>query len=146
MFMFLFAMLSIITVFIISVVFYMVINSRSKDIGILRSIGVSSSGVVCIFSVLSILIAMAGSLVGVVAGCGFLIKIQDMEDWLFAHYSWRLWDRSVYAIGEIPNDIEASAILAIVASAIAAALIAAIIPSLQAARRNPVETLQVNQL
>lgn len=146
MFMFLFAMLGIITVFIISVVFYMIINSRSRDIGILRSIGVSRSGVVCIFSVLAILVAMAGSLVGVLAGCGFLIKIHDMEDWLFAHYRWRLWDRSVYAIGEIPNDIEASAILAIVASAIAAALIAVIIPSLQAARRNPVETLQVNQL
>lgn len=146
MFMFLFAMLGIITVFIISVVFYMIINSRSKDIGILKSIGVSSSGVVCIFSILSVLVAMAGSFVGALAGCGFLIKIQDMEDWLFVHYRWRLWDRSVYAIGEIPNDIEASAILAIVASAIAAALIAVIIPSLKAARRKPVETLQVNQL
>ena len=142
----LFAMLGMITVFIISVVFYMIVNSRSKDIGILKSVGISSSGVVCIFSVLAVLIGMAGSFVGVAAGCGFLIKIRDMEDWLFEHYRWRLWDRSVYAIGEIPNDIEASAILAIVASAIAAALIAAIIPSLQAARRNPTETLQVNQL
>ena len=146
MLMFLFAMLGVITVFIIFVVFYMIISSRSKDIGILKSVGVSSTGVVCIFGTLAIIIASVGSVIGVLGGCGFLVKINDMEDWLFEHYQWQLWNRNVYAIGDIPNEIELPVLAAIVASAIAAALIAVTVPSLQAARRKPVETLQVNQL
>lgn len=146
MLMFLFAMLGMITVFIIFVVFYMIINSRSKDIGILKSVGVSSFGVVRIFSILAIIIASVGSVVGVLGGCGFLVKINAMEDWLFRHYQWQLWNRDVYAIGDIPNEIELGTIAVIVASAIAAALIAVAVPSFQAARRRPVETLQVNQM
>jgi len=146
MLMFLFAMLGVITVFIIFVVFYMIINSRSKDIGILKSVGVSSSSVVCIFGVLAIMIATVGSACGVLGGCGFLIKINEMEDWLFEHYHWQLWNRNVYAIGDIPNEIELEVLAVIVASAIAAALIAVTVPSLQAARRRPVEILQVNQI
>ncbi|MBW8035501.1 MAG: FtsX-like permease family protein, partial [Planctomycetes bacterium] len=146
MLMFLFAMLGVITVFIIFVVFYMIINSRSKDIGILKSVGVSSSGVVRIFGTLAIMIASVGSLIGVLGGCAFLLKINAMEDWLFEHYQWQLWNREVYAIGDIPNDIEMPVLVAIVASAIAAALIAVTVPSLQAARREPVEILQVNQM
>lgn len=146
MFMFLFAMLGVITVFIIFVVFYMIINSRSKDIGILKSLGVSSFGVVRIFCVLAVIIASVGSVVGVLGGCGFLIKINNMEDWLFEHYNWQLWNRNVYAIGDIPNEIELPVLATIVLAAIVAALIAVTIPSLQAARRRPVETLQVNQI
>ena len=42
-----FAMLGIITIFIILVVFYMMISSKSKDIGILKSMGISTGSVVC---------------------------------------------------------------------------------------------------
>ena len=142
----LFVMLGVITVFIIFVIFYMIINSRSKDIGILKSVGVSNSSVVRIFATLAIIIASIGSVIGILGGCGFLLKINEMEDWLFEHYHWQLWNRDVYAIGDIPNEIELPALAVIAASAIAAALIAVMVPSLQAAMRKPVETLQVNQI
>ena len=142
----LFLMLGVITVFIVLVVFYMIISHKSKDIGILKSIGISTSGIVCIFLLFAVTIGLIGSLIGAAGGCLFLLKANQIEDWLYAQYGWQVWDRSVYAIGDIPNDIQPELIGIVIFSAVAACIIGAFIPSFQAARRRPSEILQVNQL
>ena len=141
-----FALVGITTVFIIFVVFYMIVSHKSKDIGILKSIGVSSANIIKLFSGFAFLLGLIGSVVGAICGWLFLLKINQMEDWLFEHFKFQLWDRTVYAIGDIPNQIELAVLVIIVSSAILACLAGAIIPSWQAARLKPVETLQVSQL
>ena len=76
----------------------------------------------------------------------FLIYINNIEDWLFENYNWQVWDRSVYAIGEIPNNIQWQGLAVIIMSAICACLVGALLPSVQGARRRPVEVLHVGQL
>jgi ABC-type lipoprotein release transport system permease subunit len=142
----LFAMLGVITVFIILVVFYMIISHKSKDIGILKSIGISPGGIVQIFSMFAVMIGVIGSVIGAAAGCALLVRANELEDWVFEKYNWQVWDREMYAIGDIPNNIEIHVIAAIIGYAILACLIGALIPSLQAARRRPAEILQVDQL
>jgi lipoprotein-releasing system permease protein len=142
----LFGMLGIITVFIIFVVFYMIISHKSKDIGILKSVGAPSGAIVQLFLTFASLVGIVGASIGAGAGCAFLVKINDMEDWLFDRFGWQLWDRTVYAIGDIPNNIEWKVLAIIIVSAMAASLAGAILPSAGAARRRPVEVLQVNQL
>jgi len=142
----LFGMLGIITVFIIFVVFYMIISHKTKDIGTLKSVGVSRAVIVQLFLTFAALVGLAGAGIGAGAGCGFLVKINDMEDWLFERFGWQLWDRTVYAIGEIPNDIKWEVLAVIMATAVLAALAGAFLPSVRASGQRPVEVLQVNQL
>lgn len=142
----LFVMLGIITVFIILVVFYMIISHKSKDIGILKSIGVSPADIIQIFLMFAGMIGVIGSAIGTVAGCAVLINANVIEDWVFEKFGREVWDRNIYAIGEIPNNIEINVIVTIVVSAIFACLIGALIPGIQAARRRPAEILQVDQL
>ncbi|MHC4257862.1 MAG: ABC transporter permease [Planctomycetota bacterium] len=142
----LFLMLGVITVFIVFVVLYMIISHKSKDIGILKSIGVPMSSLLGIFLLFSIFIALIGSLIGSVSGWIFLFKINDIEDWLYENHNWQLWDRTVYAIGDIPNQVEPNVLAVIVGSAILACVVGAVVPGLQAARKKPVQSLQVNQL
>lgn len=142
----LFLMLGVITVFIIFVVLYMVISHKSKDIGILKSIGVSLSNILWVFLLFSVFIALIGSMIGGTGGWIFLYKVNDLEDWLYEHYKWQMWDRTVYAIGEIPNRVEPDVLAVIVASAVLACMTGALVPGLQAARKKPVRVLQVNQL
>jgi ABC-type lipoprotein release transport system permease subunit len=142
----LFLMLGVITVFIVFVVLYMIISHKSKDIGILKSIGISLSGIVCMFLLFSVFIALIGALIGAASGWTFLYKINDIENWLYEHYNWQLWDRSVYAIGKIPNTVEPDVLASIIGSAILACMTGAVVPSVQAARKRPVQSLQVNQL
>ncbi|OHB83941.1 MAG: hypothetical protein A2Z38_02340 [Planctomycetes bacterium RBG_19FT_COMBO_48_8] len=141
-----FGFVGITTVFIVLVVFYMIISHKSKDIGILKSIGVSNVDIIELFSGYAFLVGILGSGIGLLAGWIFLLKINQIEDWLFQHYGFQLWDRTIYAIGDIPNQVEFKVLAIIVVSAIAACLAGALIPSLQAARQKPVETLQVGQL
>jgi ABC-type lipoprotein release transport system permease subunit len=141
-----FAMLGVITVFIIFVVFYMIISHKSKDIGILKSLGVSSGAIVQLFLTFAALVGVVGAGIGAAAGCAFLPRINEMEDWLFERFGWQLWDRTVYAIGDIPNDIEWEVLAIIMASAILAALVGALLPSARAARQRPVEVLQMGRL
>lgn len=141
-----FGMLGIINVFIVLVVFYMIIGHKSKDIGILKSIGVANRDIVELFLGFAFLVGVCGSAIGTGGGIVFLAKINQIERWLYNHYGFQLWNRMMYAIDDIPNKIEFEAIAVIVVSAIAACLVGALIPSWQAARLEPVETLQVSQL
>jgi lipoprotein-releasing system permease protein len=141
-----FAFVGITTVFIIFVVFYMIISHKSKDIGILKSVGASNTDIVELFSGFASLVGLLGSCVGLFGGWLFLQKINQIEDWLFVHFEFQLWDRTIYAIGDIPNQVNPQVLVVIALSAIAACLAGALLPSLQAAMSTPAETLQVNQL
>ncbi|NOR66341.1 MAG: FtsX-like permease family protein [Woeseiaceae bacterium] len=141
-----FGFVGITTVFIVFVVSYMIISHKSKDIGILKSIGVSNCAIIQLFSIFAFLVGLLGSGFGLFTGWLFLAKINEIEDWLFEHFMWQLWDRTIYAIGDIPNKIELEVVVTILISAIVACLLGALLPSWQAARRTPVDTLQVNQL
>lgn len=146
MMMFLFLMLGVITVFIVFVVLYMIISHKSKDIGILKSIGLRVGDILLIFIAFAVFVGAVGSLIGSVAGGAFLYKINDLEDWLYAKYQWQLWDRSVYAIGDIPNQLEPELLAIVCASAVLACITGALVPGIRAARMKPVQSLQVNQL
>ncbi len=141
-----FAFVGITTVFIVFVVFYMIISHKSKDIGILKSIGVSNTDIMELFSGYAFLVGFLGSCVGLLGGWVFLLKINQIEDWLFERFRFQLWDRTIYAIGDIPNQMNPKVLGGIVLSAIVACLAGALLPSRQAAKQKPVETLQVNQL
>jgi len=146
MMMVIFGMIGIITVFIVFVVFYMIVSHKSRDIGILKSVGASNSNVLSLFLFFASLIGVLGATIGAVGGWQFLVHINQIEDWLFRRFGFQLWDRAIYAIGDIPNKIELKVLVPIVLSAIAACMIGALIPSRQAAKYEPVKTLQVAQL
>jgi lipoprotein-releasing system permease protein len=141
-----FAFVGITTVFIIFVVFYMIISHKSKDIGILKSIGVSNVNIIQLFSGFAFLVGLIGSAIGLFAGWLFLLRINRIENWLYEHFRFQLWDRTIYAIGDIPSRVDLKVVIIIFLSAIAACLIGALVPSLQAALQEPVKTLQVGQL
>jgi ABC-type lipoprotein release transport system permease subunit len=141
-----FGLVGITTIFIVFVVFYMIISHKSKDIGILKSIGVANINIVQLFLGFAFLVGFLGSAIGAVGGWRFLVHINQIEDWLFEHFGFQLWDRTIYVIGDIPNQVEFKVLMAIIFSAIFACLVGALIPTWQAARLKPVETLQVSQL
>jgi lipoprotein-releasing system permease protein len=142
----LFCLIGIITVFIILVIFYMIVTHKNKDIGILKSVGAFNSDILELFLGLAAVIGIIGSAVGGFVGIVFLANINDIENWLFRHFGFQLWDRSIYAIDNIPNKLEPDVLAVIFIATVAACLVGAFMPAAQAARRRPVEILQVNQL
>jgi len=141
-----FAFLGVVIVFVIFVVFYWIISHKSKDIGILKSLGVSNADIMELFCGFAFMVGFLSSCIGLFTGWLFLKNINRIEDWLFEHFRFQLWDRTIYAIGDIPNQVSPKVLGVIVLSAIVACLAGALLPSWQAARLEPVDTLQVSQL
>ena len=141
----LFILVGFTTVFIVFVVFYMIITNKRKDIGVLKSVGASNLSVLTLFEGFGFTIGLTGSLLGAFWGWLFLAKINVIERWLFEHFHFQLWDRTIYAIGDIPNRVELGVLVVIVGGAIAACLVGALIPSYLAVRLRPVETLHAGR-
>jgi len=142
-----FGMIGIITVFIVFVVLYMIVSHKSKDVGILKSVGVSNADIIKLFLGFAGLLGLLGSCIGAFAGWVFLLKINNIEDWLYEKFDYQpLWDRTIFAIGDIPNKVDFGVLAIIILSAILVCVVGALIPSWQAARLRPVETLQVSRL
>ncbi len=142
----LFAMLAVITVFVVLVVFYMIISHKSRDIGILRSAGVSSISVISIYVIFAVLIGITGSVLGGLSGTVFVSQANNIETWLFQQFGWQLWDRSVYAIGDIPDRIRPKVVILVITSAISASVLGAFLPAFRAANKKIADVIAVNQI
>ena len=136
-----FAFVGMTTVFIVFVVFYMIVNHKTRDIGILKSVGASDGSIMALFSGFALCVGTLGSAAGTLAGLGFLTRVNQLEAWLFKTFHWQLWNRAIFAIGEIPHETKPVLLAVIIGCAIAACLVGALVPSYIAARLRPVETL-----
>jgi lipoprotein-releasing system permease protein len=141
-----FILVGITTVFIVFVVFYMIINSKRKDIGVLKSVGASNTSVLSLFQGFALGIGLIGSGAGVLLGWLFLSRINQVEQWVYEHFGWQVWDRTIYVIGAIPNRVELPVLAVIVSCAILACMLGALVPSYLAVRLRPVETLHNGRL
>jgi lipoprotein-releasing system permease protein len=141
-----FGMIGIITGFIVFVVFYMIVSHKSKDIGILKSLGVSDASVLLLFLGFGLLVGIVGSGLGAVAGWQYLENIEQIERWFSELLGFRFWYGGGHDIGNIPNQISVAVLVVVVVSVIVGCLFGAAIPSWRAARLKPIEALQVTQL
>jgi lipoprotein-releasing system permease protein len=142
-----FSFVGITTVFIVFVVFYMIVSHKTKDIGVLKSVGASSGSVLSLFSGFAAAVGVLASCAGILAALLFLRYINGIEDWLFERFGWQLLDRTIYwAIGEIPHRVEFGMLVVIVCCAIAACQAGALVPVCWAARLRPVDTLHGSRM
>lgn len=136
-----FGFVGVTAVFIVFVVFYMIVSHKTRDVGVLKSVGASSASVMALFSGFAFVVGLLGSAAGIAGGWLFLARINRIEEWLYQRFGFQLWDRTIYAIGEIPHDVQVHTLGVIALCAIVACLIGALVPACSAARLRPVETL-----
>ena len=141
-----FGLVGLTTVFIIFVVFYMIVSHKTKDLGILKSVGASGCDVMALFSGFAGILGIIGSAAGIAGGILFLRNINAIESRLYERFGFQLWDRTIYSIGEIPHKIDLTMLLVVAGCAVLACLAGAALPSVRAARNKPIEALQVSQL
>jgi lipoprotein-releasing system permease protein len=137
-----FGIISLVSVVLIFVIFYMIVFQKTKDIGVLKAVGASSSGVAGIFLAYGAAVGLVGSILGTIGGYYFVRYINAIQDAVDRWFGFRVWDREVFLFEKIPNEVQLVPALLIVAGAIAAGLVGAMIPAWRAARMQPVEALR----
>ncbi len=123
-------------------IFSMIVAEKIRDIGILKSLGASSIGVMNIFLGYGLLLGAIGAMLGTVLGVQFTWNINEIEQVLGRLTGMEIFPRKIYYFDEIPTSIQPIGIALIVLGAIAIAVVSSVIPALRAAMLHPVRALR----
>ena len=122
--------------------FFMIVVEKTKDIGILKSLGASNRGVMSIFLNYGLSLGFVGTAVGILLGILFVFYINDIASVISFVTGREIFDPEMYYFDKIPTIISFWNIAWVAVGAIAIAVLAAVLPSLRAARFHPVEALR----
>ncbi len=123
-------------------IFYMIVVEKTRDIGILKSLGASRRGVMSIFLSYGLSLGVVGSGAGVVLGLLFVYYINEIEGMLSAISGRKVFDESIYYFKEIPTAVHLSMVLWVAFGAMLIAVLASVLPARRAAQLHPVQALR----
>lgn len=143
------SILNILLFFIIAVagfgilaIFSMIVVEKTRDIGILKALGASTSGVRQIFLAYGLSLGLVGSGVGMVGGLLFVHYINEIENWLSKVTGRKVFDDTIYYFDEIPTLVDPWTVVFIVSGALFIAVAASVWPAQRAAKLHPVRALR----
>lgn len=122
--------------------FFMIVVEKTKDIGVLKSLGASGTGVATIFLGYGVLLGAVGAGAGGIAGLLFVANINQVADVLETISGQEVFDPTVYYFDHIPTLINPWTVAWVVVGAILIAVFASVLPAIRAARMHPVEALR----
>lgn len=122
--------------------FFMIVVEKTRDIGTLKALGASGSGVMSIFLSYGLLLGLVGSGVGLVGGVLFVIKINEIAGVIERLTGQEVFDPTIYYFSEIPTIIEPFTLCWVMAGAVLIATLASVLPAYRAARMHPVQALR----
>ncbi len=139
----LFGVVSFVAVVLIGCIFWMIVYQKTRDIGLIKSIGASSGGVAMIFVGFGVAVGIVGAIIGAASGSMFVWYINDIQDFLiWINPNLQVWSPSVYTFDNIPNVVKANEVITICIAAVIASVGGALIPARIAARVWPVDALR----
>jgi len=138
----LFAIISVVAIFLIFCIFFMIVVEKTRDIGIIKSVGATSGGVAAIFLGYGLTIGVIGAGMGLLLGYLVVHNINQLHAWMSQHLGVTVWNAKTYLFDTIPNTMETRDVVVIVTVAILSSVLGAVVPALRAARMNPVEALR----
>lgn len=140
---FLFSIISMVAIVLIGCIFYMIVEKKTKDIGIIKALGASGRGVAAMFIVYAAAIGIVGSALGTIIGASVVWNINDIQDFLATlHPQLRVWSPDVYSFDQIPNVVKRADAVWVGAIAVLSSMIGSVIPAIVAGRVWPVRALR----
>jgi lipoprotein-releasing system permease protein len=112
----------------------MVVSDRTREIGILKAMGMTRGGILRVFVLQGAWIGVVGTALGTVGGLGLC--------YLLDRYEIIRIPPDVYFVDHLPVAVQATDVLLIVFASVAVAFLATIYPAVQASRLDPVDAIR----
>ena len=120
----------------------MLVKNKGRDIGILRTMGLTEGSILRIFFICGAFTGLLGTIFGVALGCLFALYIDPIFSFVNYVAGGGVWDPSIRGIYALPAKLQWGDVLSAVGLSLGLSFIVTIFPARRAARMNPVEALR----
>ena len=118
------------------------VKNKTKEIAILRTLGISKTSVAKIFFITGFTIGFLATITGIIIGVLFSYYIEDIRILITSIFNIRLFPEEIYFLSQMPSEINLGYILIISFFSLLITFFATIFPSLSAARLDPIQALK----
>ena len=118
------------------------VKNKTKEIAILKSIGVLNKSISKIFFMVGFLIGSLATLFGILLGILFSIYIENIREFLSNVFNISLFPEEIYFLSKMPSEINTNSIILIATCSILITAVVSIFPALKASRMNTVKALK----
>jgi lipoprotein-releasing system permease protein len=120
----------------------MLVKNKGRDIGILRTMGLTEGSILRIFFICGAFTGLIGTALGVVLGCLFALYVDQIFGFVNYLSGGSAWDASIRGIYFLPAKLQFADVMSAVGLSLGLSFIVTIFPARRAARMNPVEALR----
>jgi lipoprotein-releasing system permease protein len=120
----------------------MLVKNKGKDIGILRTMGLTRGSILRIFFLCGAGIGLVGTVLGVIVGILFVLNIDAIFSVVNYASGGEVWDPSIRGIYHLPSELRGIDVLKAVGISLSLSFVITIFPARRAARMDPVEALR----
>jgi len=118
------------------------VKNKTRDIAILKSIGVLNKSITKIFFLVGFIIGTTATLFGIFLGVIFSLYIENLREFLSNTFNIALFPEEIYFLSTMPSEISLNSILIISLSSILVTIIVSIFPAIKASKLDPVKGLK----
>ena len=136
------SVMSLVAIVLIFCIFYMIVMEKTRDIGIIKSVGATSTGVASIFLGYGLVIGIIGAGVGLLISFVLIHWINEIHAFLGWMFHIQIWNPEVYLFDQIPNTMNPHEVIIICSIAVLSSVLGALVPAIRAASLHPVQALR----
>tara|TARA_A100001035_G_scaffold263863_1_gene244719 strand:+ start:222 stop:1451 length:1230 start_codon:yes stop_codon:yes gene_type:complete len=118
------------------------VKNKTREIAVLKSIGVLNKSIIKIFFLVGIIIGTSATMFGIFLGVTFSIYIENLRKFLSSLFDISLFPEEIYFLSTMPSEINFVSIFIISICSIVITILVSIFPALKAAKLDPIKALK----
>ena len=118
------------------------VKNKTRDIGILKSIGVTNKSIKKIFFLVGFIIGTGATLFGIIIGTLFSYYVENIRQFISNTFDLTLFPEEIYFLNTMPSEIDLGSIILISFCSIITTIIVSIYPASKASSLDTVKTLK----
>ena len=118
------------------------VRSKTREIAILKSIGVLNKSITKIFFLIGVIIGTSATIFGILLGVIFSLYIENLREFLSNTFNISLFPEEIYFLSKMPSEINFSSIFIISFCSILVTILVSIFPAIKASKMDPIKGLK----
>ena len=118
------------------------VKNKTRDIAILKSIGVLNKSIIKIFFLVGVIIGTSATIFGILLGVTFSLYVENLRQFLSDVFNISLFPEEIYFLSSMPSEINPTSIFLISLCSILITILVSIFPALKAAKLDPIKALK----